>query len=119
MGAPSAAFCRIERWRGYVTSSFCARLPDGRMLESRTFRWRHAAPPPDGGSARAAYDELVGRLEAEGWTHHAEGPIWFATTFSRLPGATVHDRRRLRRRRSRGRGVARDAAPSPASPPES
>jgi hypothetical protein len=78
-----AEFCRIERWHGYVSSSFYVRLPDRTVLESSSFRWRHAAPPPEGGSARAAYDELAGRLEAAGWTRHADGAYWFATTFAR------------------------------------
>ena len=86
MSAPSAEFCRIERWRGYVTSTFCVRLPDGTVVESPTFRWRHAEPPPDGGAARAAYDELVDRLEGAGWAHHAAGAVWFATTFTRPAG---------------------------------
>jgi hypothetical protein len=86
MGALLAPqFCRIERWHGYVTSSLYARLPDGTVLESPSFRWRHRAPPPpDDGPARAAYDELVGRLEAAGWTRDADGVDWFATAFTRL-----------------------------------
>lgn len=79
-----AEYCRIERWRGYLSSSFFVRLPDRTLVESRSFRWRQQAPPPDGGAARAAYDELVGRLENAGWARHADGASWFATTFARL-----------------------------------
>ncbi len=78
-----AEYCRIERWRGYFSSSFYVRLPD-ETVESKSFRWRRQAPPPEDGPARAAYDELVARLERAGWTRYAEGPDWFATTFSRL-----------------------------------
>jgi hypothetical protein len=77
-------FCRIERWRGYFASTFFVRLPDHTLLESRSFRWRHAEPPPDHGPARAAYDELVGRLERAGWTRDVAGAAWYATTFTRL-----------------------------------
>ena len=52
------------------------------MLESPSFRWRHKSPPHDGGSARAAYDELVGRLASAGWTRRADGADWFATVFT-------------------------------------
>jgi hypothetical protein len=89
-----AEYCRIERWRGYFSSSFYVHLPD-QTLESRSFRWRREAPPPDGGPARAAYDELVGRLEAAGWTRHADGATWFATSFTRFvetPEAFVLER---------------------------
>jgi hypothetical protein len=75
--------CQIERWRGYVTSRFFVLDGDGLFLESKAFRWRHASPPPETKSARAAYDELVTRLEAEGWTLLAEGAPWFASTFAR------------------------------------
>ena len=78
-----AEYCRIERWRGYFSSSFYVHLPD-QTLESQSFRWRREAPPSDGGPARAAYDELVSRLEGAGWTRHSEGADWFATTFTRL-----------------------------------
>lgn len=76
--------CRIERWRGYVTSRFFVVDDDGAVLESRPFRWRQAAPPPETASARAAYDELVGRLEAEGWTFLADGTPWYRSTFARV-----------------------------------
>jgi hypothetical protein len=82
-------FCRIERWRGYFASTFFVRLPDQTTLESSSFRWRYAGPPPDGGRARAAYDELVGRLEGAGWTRDVDGSSWYATTFTRL--AEGHD----------------------------
>ena len=78
-----AEYCRIERWRGYLSSSFYVHLPD-QTLESRSFRWRSQAPPPNDGAARAAYDELVGRVERAGWTRHADGADWFATTFTRF-----------------------------------
>jgi hypothetical protein len=78
-----AEYCRIERWRGYFSSSFYVRLPDD-TLESKSFRWRRQAPPPDDGPARAAYEELVDRIEGAGWTRHAEGVDWFATTFTRF-----------------------------------
>jgi hypothetical protein len=78
-----AEYCRIERWRGYFSSSFYVQLPD-QTLESRSFRWRRQAPPPDSGPARAAYDELVSRIESAGWTRHSDGTDWFATTFTRF-----------------------------------
>ena len=77
-------FCRIERWRGYFASTFFVRLPDQTLLESRSFRWRHAGPPPDEEPVRAAYDELVSRLERTGWTPDANGAAWYATTFTRV-----------------------------------
>jgi len=78
-----AEYCRIERWRGYFSSSFYVHLPD-QTLESPSFRWRRQAPPPESGPARAAYDELVSRIERAGWSRHADGPDWFATTFTRF-----------------------------------
>lgn len=75
--------CRVERWRGYITSRFYVLLGEDRVLESRPFRWRRAAPPPESKRARAAYDELAGRLAEEGWRLLEQGPHWFATTFAR------------------------------------
>jgi hypothetical protein len=75
--------CRIERWRGYVTSSFFVLTDDGEIIESRRFRWRRAAPPAETQAARAAYDELVARLEREGWSLSEDDTPWFATTFAR------------------------------------
>lgn len=82
--------CRIERWRGYVTSSFYAVSEAGLVVdESQTFRWRRAAPPPETGDARAAYDEIVAALTADGWTPVAEpGPSWFAARFTRPVAAS-------------------------------
>jgi hypothetical protein len=76
--------CRIERWRGYVASSFYVRLPDGTVLESQPFRWRRGAPPSGHVAARAAYDGLAERLEDLGWTRDADGAEWYASTFARL-----------------------------------
>jgi hypothetical protein len=72
--------CRIERWRGYRSSTFYARV-GGRLVESRSFRWSKADPPPDTTAARAAYDELVARLEAAGWEPVAGGGLWYETSF--------------------------------------
>jgi len=104
-----AQLCRIEKWHGYIASSFYVRLPGGAVLESQPFRWRHAGPPSDDGAARAAYDDLVGRLEAAGWMRHADGTEWFATTFSRP--AEQYDEHRVAQRRPD------PIAPPPAEPP--
>jgi hypothetical protein len=77
---PSA--CRIERWRGYRWSTFYARV-GGRVVESRSFRWSKADPPPDTAAARAAYDELVARLQAAGWEPVAAAGLWYQTSFVR------------------------------------
>jgi hypothetical protein len=73
--------CRVERWRGYVTSRFYVLSDDGAVLESKPFRWRKDAPPPESKKARAAYDDLVARLEAEGWSRLDQDRLWYATTF--------------------------------------
>ena len=70
--------CRVERWRGYVTSTFVLRTPDGGVFESRPYRWRKAADPPDAGDARHAYDELTAELEAAGWEVVGHGDAWYA-----------------------------------------
>lgn len=75
--------CRVERWLGYVSSSFYALTDTGEVFESPTYRWRRAAPPPEDGAARAAYDSLVERLLAEGWEPEATGQTWYATSFVR------------------------------------
>jgi len=73
--------CRVERWRGYITSRFYVFSDDGSVFESKPFRWRRAAPPPESKRARASYEELVARLESEGWSRFEQGPVWYATTF--------------------------------------
>jgi len=75
--------CRIERWRGYATSSFYVQAGEATLFESRAFRWRRKEAPPDAGAARAAYDAVVDQLVAAGWTEHAPGAAWYQTTFSR------------------------------------
>ncbi len=83
------ATCRIERWRGYRSSTFYARV-GGRLLESRSFRWSKADPPPDTAAARAAYDELVARLQAAGWEPVAGRGLWYETSFVRaVPEGTA------------------------------
>jgi hypothetical protein len=77
--------CRIERWRGYVASSFYAVADDGEpLLESPAFRWRAASLPPDLAPAQQAHAELLSALNAAGWrADGANGPEWYATRFVR------------------------------------
>ncbi len=77
--------CSVERWRGYVYSTFCARHADGgAIIESAPFRWRGSAPPPDEGAPRRAHDSLTAELEALGWSlESAAGEPWYATRFVR------------------------------------
>lgn len=84
-------FCRIERWRGYVSSAFYAVAGDGVVHLSETFRWRRSGSPPDEGAARAAYDAVVAKLEADGWTRHSVGSVWHETTFSRPAPSHAHE----------------------------
>jgi hypothetical protein len=100
--------CRIERWRGYVSSTFYAEIDDDTVLESRPFRWRHAAPPPHDGAARQAYDELVAQLLASGWRRHAEGPCWYEATFARTAAVPASTRRQA--------AAAPGPGPAPAAP---
>jgi hypothetical protein len=82
-GTHNLEFCRIERWRGYVSSTFYARTTQDALHESKPFRWRRAEVPPDEGAARAAYDDLVARLRDDGWQPYEQGRVWYATTFAR------------------------------------
>ncbi len=83
--------CTIERWRGYVTSSFVATLEDGTLVaQSGDFRARGGAPPPDTGPARAAYDELCAELRRLGWARSEEpAEAWYGSRFTRLVAVPV------------------------------
>jgi hypothetical protein len=81
--AAGSEACQVELWRGYVSASFYVRVGKRDLLESRRFRLRGSAAPPDAGPARAAYDDLVSRLAVRGWQTHAPGREWFATVFVR------------------------------------
>jgi hypothetical protein len=76
--------CAIERWRGYVSSTFFARMDDGTtLLESKPFRARGQAVANEGRAARA-YAILVAALEDLGWQRLSEDPRpWYATQFAR------------------------------------
>jgi hypothetical protein len=81
----SVETCRIERWRGYVASTFYAASADGVVLsESKPIRSRGAAPPAEKPKARAAFDEVVAGLLAQGWEPTGPaGPEWYAKRYSR------------------------------------
>src|SRR5689334_2562666 len=91
----SSGYCEIMWWRGYVWSRFVARREDGALVaESRPFRWSRAKPPPDTKKrTRRAYEELVARLEADGWRAVDDGELWFETGFEQ---DQVHRARRPR-----------------------
>jgi hypothetical protein len=79
--------CRIELWRGYLSSSFVALPVDGpdgvAVIEpSTTFNWR-SSRTPDSQEARLAHYELVSRLKGDGWTPTGQGDEWYQTELSR------------------------------------
>jgi hypothetical protein len=83
----SVETCRIDLWRGYVTSSFVARVTDGpeagAVIEtSSSFRWR-GSKPRDMEEARLAHYELVSLLKNEGWSPSGDGAEWYATELAR------------------------------------
>jgi hypothetical protein len=83
----SVETCRIALWRGYVTSSFVARVTEGpetgAVIEtSSSFRWR-GSKPRDMEEARLAHYELVSLLKNEGWSPSGEGAEWYETELAR------------------------------------
>jgi len=95
--APAPPSCRIERWRGYTSSTFVLRTPAGETFESPSFRWRKSAEPPDEGDARRAYDELLAHLSADGWSVIGHGDAWYAAelthpTLAAAPTAPAPER---------------------------
>lgn len=78
--------CRVELWRGYLTSSFVARLEGdvaGTVVDSSSsFRWR-SAKPPDTQEAKLAHYELVSRLKGAGWSPSGEVGEWYETELAR------------------------------------
>lgn len=80
--------CAVARWRGYVSSSFVAVAADGSpVVESPSFKWRRAEPPPADGAAADAYAVLLSELEALGWERSAAGAVWYETRFRRAVAA--------------------------------
>jgi len=84
--------CRIEWWRGYVKSEFCAntQLPDGRestLRRSPPFRWRKSTPPPkDLPEAAEAHETLVHELIEDGWVVSGGGSDWWALELKEQAG---------------------------------
>lgn len=83
----SVETCRIALWRGYMTSSFVARVTggpeSGAVIEtSSSFRWR-GSKPRDMEEARLAHYELVSILKNEGWSPSGEGAEWYETELAR------------------------------------
>jgi len=85
----AVAICRIEWWRGYMTSEFHARCreADGTeavVLRSPSFRWRKSTPPPkDLAPAAAAHATLVAQLEAGGWVGERTRGDWYSLELHR------------------------------------
>jgi hypothetical protein len=84
----------ISLWRGYVTATFYAHSDDGGVIaESQAFRWRKASAPPNGATARAAFDALAATLDELGWTSaEGDGNAWYEVTFERYvvrPGQVI------------------------------
>lgn len=81
--------CRIDWWRGYVKSTFDAKVqnPDGSetvLLSSPPFRWSKPAPPPkDLPHVVSAHAALVDELKAAGWVARRRGNQWYALELQR------------------------------------
>ena len=102
-----AEYCRIERWRGYFSSSFYVHLPD-QTLESQSFRWRR----PGSASRRAGRPEPP----TTSWSAASNGPAGSATPTARTgsrPRSRVSSKRPKRcvstRRRRHATGATADA----------
>jgi Domain of unknown function (DUF4115) len=85
--------CTVERWRGYISSSFIALLDDATpVAQSPEFRCRGRAKLPDAGPARRAYDGLRAELHRLGWEDTDERPeTWYASRFTRLIAVPVDE----------------------------
>jgi hypothetical protein len=85
---PARPACRIRLWRGYLKSEFYVELEDPesgdvRELRSPSFRWSGGDDiPADRTEARAAWADLVSRLNALGWEQAGVAPLWYAQSFS-------------------------------------
>jgi uncharacterized protein DUF4115 len=74
----------VERWRGYVSSSFVLRAPDGTVVaESSGFRTRGGGDPAADGPAAEALEALAREAEELGWLPLGveEGASWFERRF--------------------------------------
>jgi hypothetical protein len=91
----TTAVCRIEWWRGYMTSEFLAtcKEADGTesdVLRSPSFRWRKSTPPPnDLAPAAAAHGTLVAQLEAAGWVVGRTRGDWYSLELHRPASVAV------------------------------
>jgi hypothetical protein len=94
-GSPALPTCRIEWWRGYLSSEFyaarCDADGDGAVvLRSPSFRWRKSTPPPhDMPAAAEAHARLVAQLEADGWIAGKVGADWYSLELHRRPSAAA------------------------------
>jgi hypothetical protein len=84
----AADACRVEWSHAYVTGYFRAVVagPDGRrtvIAESPNLRSLRGRAPADSEQARAALDDLVGKLGRSGWAAEGRGEEWFSLSLRR------------------------------------
>jgi hypothetical protein len=79
--APRLEGCSIALARSTPTSEFrvvVGKGPEPRIVgRSRSFPAPRSGRVPDEGPPRAAFDELIGRLEAVGWQPVSESDVWY------------------------------------------
>lgn len=82
---PHVEQCRVQRWDGYVMSTFYALAPNGTVVaESRPFRRRRGETGDLTEQAQQAYNDLLAALLAEGWEQVAQASSdSFESFFSR------------------------------------
>jgi hypothetical protein len=96
---PAPARSEIELWRGYVKSSFYAKLRtadgDESVIRSPPFRWGKPEPPPKTVRQVArAHAALVAQLEDEGWFPTGRGDYWYSLELQRRGSQTSRSPRK-------------------------
>jgi hypothetical protein len=88
LDARTELICEIVFWRGYRKAAFYARIFDEAdeplaVAESSFFRYSGNGIPDATAEAESAYDELVERLEQDGWESVDQGTTWYGDVFRR------------------------------------